>query len=80
MAQRERGKGGQGEVESRIREEGYVSERNRKTRIASEEWGRHMHGESRKEKTHRREWKEGRKLEEREENGEEEIIQKHTES
>ena len=31
-----------------------------------------MHGESEKEKTHRREWKEGRKLEEREENGEEE--------
>ena len=31
-----------------------------------------MHGEGRKEKTHRRELKEGRKLEEREVNGEEE--------
>ena len=31
-------------------------------------------------KRHIGEWKEGRKLEEREENGEEEIIKKHTES
>ena len=41
---------------------------------------RHMHGERWKEKTHRRDWKEGTKLEEREEMGKKKIIQKHTES